>query len=141
MCKRSVRIYASALTRKVEDAYIIYFLIPSNTESNHNRDKNNNNHNNVNDKTHVIHTCTCYFHALRFCTFYLSRVMRKSDLCICENKAAADQRLCFHIPVDSTIPLLSYSEISSLYPPIVAVQPGLCRLCRTRSETRTMLFS
>ena len=43
----------------------------------------------------------------------------------------ADQRLCFRY-MDSTIPLLPNSEISSLYPSSVAVQPGLCR---TRSET------
>ena len=51
----------------------------------------------------------------------LSRVMRKPTFCICENKDAdqlrgnreADQRLCFRY-IDSTIPLLSKSEISSL---------------------------
>ena len=44
----------------------------------------------------------------------------KSAFCICENKDAdgavireGDQRLCFHY-IDSTIPLLSKSEISSL---------------------------
>ena len=65
--------------------------------------------------------------------------MRK-PICICENKDAdqlcsnrkADQRLCFRY-VDSTIPLLSKSKISSLKPnSSVAVQPGLCR---TWSET------
>ena len=48
-------------------------------------------------------------------------VMRKPALCICENKDAdqlrgncvADQRLCFRY-TDSTIPLLSKSEISSI---------------------------
>ena len=52
---------------------------------------------------------------------YLSRAMRKPRFCICENKDAdqlrgdreADQRLCFHY-TDSTISLLSKSEISSL---------------------------
>ena len=52
---------------------------------------------------------------------YTSHVMRKPDFCICENKDAdqlrgnheADQRLCFRY-IDSTIPLLSKSEISSL---------------------------
>ena len=51
----------------------------------------------------------------------LSHVMRKPTLCICENKDAdqlhgnseADQRLCFRY-IDSTIPLLPKSEISSL---------------------------
>ena len=51
----------------------------------------------------------------------MSRNVRKPDFCICENKDAdqlrgnheADQRLCFRY-MDSTIPLLSQSEISSL---------------------------
>ena len=51
----------------------------------------------------------------------LSRIMRKPTFCKCENKDAdqllghreADQRLCFRY-IDSTIPLLSKSEISSL---------------------------
>ena len=54
-------------------------------------------------------------------SLHLSRVMRKPDFCICENKDAdqlrgnreADQRLCFRY-TDRTIPLLSKSEISSL---------------------------
>ena len=65
--------------------------------------------------------------------------MRKPAFCICENKDAdqlrgnreADQRLCFRY-TDSTIPLLTKSEISSLYPSSVAVQPGVCQ---TWSET------
>ena len=65
--------------------------------------------------------------------------MRNPAFCICENKDAdqlrgnreADQRLCFRY-IDSTIPLLSKYEISSLEPPSAAVQPGLCR---TWSET------
>ena len=44
---------------------------------------------------------------------------------ICENKAA-DEHLCFRY-IDSTIPLLLKSEISSLQPSSMAVQPGLCR--------------
>ena len=71
--------------------------------------------------------------------------MRKPTFCICENKDAdqlrgnreADQRLCFR-HIDSTIPLLSKSEISSLKPSSEAVQPGLCQ---SRSETRTLVFS
>ena len=71
--------------------------------------------------------------------------MRKPAICICENKAAdqlhsycaADQCLCFRY-IDGTIPLLSKSEISSLYSSSVAVQPGLCQ---TRSETRMLVFS
>ena len=65
--------------------------------------------------------------------------MRKPAFCICENKDAdqlrgnreADQRLCFR-SMDSAIPLLSKSEISSLEPSSVTAQPGLCR---TWSET------
>ena len=65
--------------------------------------------------------------------------MRKPAFCIYENKDAdqlrgyreADQRLCFRY-TDSTIPLLSKSEISSLQPSSVVVQSGLCR---TWSET------
>ena len=52
--------------------------------------------------------------------FQISRVVRKPDFCIFENKDAdqlrgnreADQRLCFRY-MDSTIPLLPKSEISS----------------------------
>ena len=59
--------------------------------------------------------------------------MRKPAFCICENKAAdqlcgnceADQRLCFRY-IDNSIPLLPKSEMSSLWPSSVAVQPGLC---------------
>ena len=73
------------------------------------------------------------------CGYYLSRDVRKPDFRICENKDAdqlrghreADQCLCFR-HLDSTIPLLSKSEISSLEPSSVAVQPGLCQ---TWSET------
>ena len=64
----------------------------------------------------------------------MSRVMRKPDFCICENKEAdqlrgnreADQRLCFCY-TDNAIPLLPKSQISNLQPSSVAVQPGLCR--------------
>ena len=77
---------------------------------------------------------------------YLSHIVRKPFFfCICENKDAdqlrrnrkADQRLCFRYK-DSEIPLLSKSEISSLYPFSVAASPGLCR---TRLETRMLVFS
>ena len=65
--------------------------------------------------------------------------MRIPFCCIGKNKDAdqlrgnreADQRLCFRY-TDSTLPLLSKSEISSLYPSSVAVQAGLCL---TWSET------
>ena len=53
--------------------------------------------------------------------FNLSHVLRKTAFCICENKDAdqlrgnrkADKRLSF-LYMDSAIPLLSKSEISSL---------------------------
>ena len=71
--------------------------------------------------------------------------MRKPGFCLCENKDAdqlrgnceAVQRHRFRY-VDSTIPLLSKSEISSLQPSSVVVQPGLCQ---SRSETRMLVFS
>ena len=84
---------------------------------------------------------------LIYCNFWcsdiscvqMSRVVRKLAFCICENKDAdqlrgnreADQRLCFRY-IDSIIPLLPKSEISSLQPSSMVVQPGLCR---TWSET------
>ena len=66
----------------------------------------------------------------------MSRIMRKPSFCICENKDAdhlrgyreADQRLCFRY-IDSTIPLLSNSEIQAsshllqLYS-LICVGPG-----------------
>ena len=73
-------------------------------------------------------------------------IMRKPAFCICENKDAdqlrgnreADQRLCFHY-IDSTIPPLPKSEISSLMPSCVAVQPSLCLTsCR---KPRRLVFS
>ena len=71
--------------------------------------------------------------------------MRKPTFCICENKDTdqlhrnreADQPLCFHY-IDSTTPLVFKSEISSLLPSSVVVQPGLCQ---TRLETRMFVFS
>ena len=60
--------------------------------------------------------------------------MRKPAFCICENKDAdqlrgnpkADQHLCFRYS-DSAIPLLLKSEISSLLPSSMVLQPGLCQ--------------
>ena len=57
--------------------------------------------------------------------------MRKPDYYICENKGAdqlrhnraTDQRLCF-LCLDSTILLLSKSEVSTLWPSYVAVPAG-----------------
>ena len=69
--------------------------------------------------------------------------MRNPTFCICENKDAdqlrgprTDQRHCFRY-IDRTIPLLSKSEISSLYQSSVGEKPGSCR---TRSETRKLVF-
>ena len=69
----------------------------------------------------------------------MSCVMRKPTFCICENKGTyqlcsnctADQCLCFH-NMDSTIPLLSKSKISSRSPFSVLVQFGLCQAVRKR---------
>ena len=54
---------------------------------------------------------------------------------ICDNKGAdqlqgncaTDQHLCFCF-IDSSIHLLPKSEISSLHPSSVDVQPGLCQI-------------
>ena len=70
--------------------------------------------------------------------------MRKLAFCICENKDAdqlrgnreANQRLSFRY-TDSKFPPLPESEISSLQPSSVVVQPGLCR---TWSETPKTSF-
>ena len=74
----------------------------------------------------------------------MSRIVRKRDYCLCENKGAdqlrgnreADQRLCFRY-MDSTIPLLPICKISSFKPASVAAQTGLCQ---TRSETPKTRF-
>ena len=59
--------------------------------------------------------------------------MRKSDFCLYENKGAyqlcsctADKRLCFRY-MNSTIPLLPKSEISSFVPFSVVVESDLVR--------------
>ena len=65
----------------------------------------------------TLHNAICHIHVLNV---YMSRVMRKPDFCLGENKGAdqlrgnreADQRLCFRY-TDSTISLLLKSEISS----------------------------
>ena len=63
----------------------------------------------------------------------------------CENKGAdqlrsncaADQHLCFRY-IDNTIPLLPISEISSLWPSSVIVQPAWCQ---TWSKTLRQVLS
>ena len=64
----------------------------------------------------------------------MTGIVRKLNFCQCENKGAdqlrsnceAVERLCFRY-MDSTIPLLLKSEISSFYPSSVAAQAALCR--------------
>ena len=76
-----------------------------------------------------------YFHN----QIVLSRVMKKPDFCLCENKGTdqlcsnckAGQRLCFRC-MDSTILPLLISKISSFQPSSVTVQTSLCH---TLSET------
>ena len=59
---------------------------------------------------------------------HLSHIMRKPTFCICKNKDADQRPRSWSAPLfslqDITIPLLSKSEISSLQPSSVAVQPG-----------------
>ena len=52
-------------------------------------------------------------HLIRGRFTWMSRVMRKPDFCLIENKGTADQRLCFRY-VDITLSLLFISKISSL---------------------------
>ena len=74
----------------------------------------------------------------------MSRPMGKPTICIGENKSAdqlrgnreADQRLCFHY-LDSAIPLLLKTKISSFQLFSVLVQPDLCLTC---SETTLLVF-
>ena len=71
----------------------------------------------------------------------MSRIKRKPDFCICENKSAdqlcsnctADQRLCLRYS-DITIPFLLITNISSLNRTSLTAQAGLCRAW---SETQT----
>ena len=71
--------------------------------------------------------------------------MRGPTICTCESRDAGqlcsnredDRRLCIRY-IDSTTPLLSKSQILSLWPSSVAEQLGLCW---TRLETRKLVFS
>ena len=84
-------------------------------------------------------SCLCLYSFKKVMIHNMSRIVRKPDFCLGENKGAdqlrgnreADQRLCFRYS-DSTIPLLLKSEISSFYLFSELVQAGLCR---TWSET------
>ena len=92
-----------------------------------------------------------FFHQVGFPSYnrnhihYMSRRMGKPAICKGENKGAgqlrsnceAEQLLCFRY-TDSTIPLLSKSKFSSLYPSSMTVQPGLCR---TWSQLKLFVFS
>ena len=74
----------------------------------------------------MVSFCVCMVHVPKLLLEsnlymeHLSRIVRKPDFCLGENKGAdqlrgnreADQRLCFRYS-DSTIPLLLKSEISS----------------------------
>ena len=70
---------------------------------------------------------------------------KKPTICIGKSKGAdqlrincgADQCLCFFY-MDSTIPLLSKSKISSLLPSSETVQAGLCQ---TWSKPKLLIFS
>ena len=76
--------------------------------------------------------------------YYFSHHNTKPTICICENKSAdqlcsnctADQRLCFR-SIDSTIPHLLKSNISSFQLASMAVQPGVCQ---TWSESKIVGF-
>ena len=76
--------------------------------------------------------------------FHLSRIVRKLDFCLCENKGAdqlrgnreADQRLCFRYR-DSTFPPLLIPKFSRFWVSSVTVQAGLCW---TWSETQIVGF-
>ena len=60
--------------------------------------------------------------------------MRKPAFWIMENKTA-DQLHGNRIYIDSTIPLVSKFEMSSLFSLSVAIQPGLCRTWLETSKT------
>ena len=57
-------------------------------------------------------------------------IMRKQP----RGNRATDQWLCFRYK-HSVTPLLSYSEISSLYPSSVVVQPGVCVIWSETTKT------
>ena len=87
--------------------------------------------------------CSCNSHVIVI--KYEPPQGKKPTICIGKNKGAdqlrincgADQCLCFFY-MDSTIPLLSKSKISSLLPSSETVQAGLCQ---TWSEPKLLVFS
>ena len=92
-------------------------------------------------KVHVI-LCPCLM-----CMLYWSHILRKLDFYLCENKAADQlcsyciaQHLCFCY-MDSTIPLLPKSKISSFEQSSVAVHAGLCQTWLETLNTVSLLAS
>ena len=63
-----------------------------------------------------------------------TNILHNKDADQLHGNREADQRLCFHY-IDSTIPLLSKSEISSLLPSSVIAQLGLCQTWLETSKT------
>ena len=75
--------------------------------------------------------------------------MRKPAICICKNKGADQLRsnrsaFCFRY-IDSTVHPIPVSEISSLYPSYVVIQPGFCRAWsetpKTGFRTTRLIYS
>ena len=67
--------------------------------------------------------------------FFLHMEKQRCRICCAESNSAPDQRLCFPY-IDSTIPLIPKSAISSLLPSTVAVQPSLCQAWSETPKTR-----
>ena len=92
-----------------------------------------------------MRTNGCVHFALTCNSHIIVITWKKPTICIGKNKGAdqlrincgADQCLCFFY-MDSTIPLLSKSKISSLFPSSETVQAGLCQ---TWSEPKLLVFS
>ena len=95
------------------------------------------------EKKRLCSLCSCNSHIIVI--KYEPPHGKKPTLYIGKNKGAdqlrinwgADQCLCFFY-MDSTIPLLSKSKISSLFPSSETVQAGLCQ---TWSEPKLLVFS
>ena len=98
---------------------------------------------NTYEKKRLCSLCSCNSHIIVI--KYEPPHGKKPTLCIGKNKGAdqlrinwgADQYLCFFY-MDSTVPLLSKSKISSLLPSSETVQAGLCQ---TWSEPKLLVFS
>ena len=86
---------------------------------------------NQNTREHMVNRVSSYFPKGGHSATETELKMRKPAFYIYTKtreqiSRAADQRLWFHY-TDRTIPLLPKSEISSLKPSSVVVQPGKCR--------------